>query len=134
MSFADVIADEERQVQAGTPGCGYIDPGDHGGLTCVRLLHTRFPDPKVEPHVGRDRDRQLAQWTEPCVVPDPVADDAARVASRKRATHALLANIDLGVFAAALGVPPPPAQPAPDPTPDPGPSVDPKSVSVGGAV
>lgn len=115
-TFADVIADEERQVAGGAPACGYVDPGDHGGLTCVRLDHPRYPNPRATPHVGRDRSHELAQWKEPCITPDPVADAAGRAALRHRATQVFLASVDLDALAAALGIPPPPAQ-APNVTP-----------------
>jgi hypothetical protein len=72
-TFAERIKAEETSVAAGQPGCGYIDPGCHGGLTCVRVQHD-----DTAPHVGRTptvaddpTSGQLTQWMPPC--PPPTA-------------------------------------------------------------
>jgi hypothetical protein len=63
-SFGDVIAAEEDAVAEGAPGCGVVDPGCHGGLTCVRRQHA-----EDAPHVGKDAAGALVQWMPPCPPP-----------------------------------------------------------------
>lgn len=64
-TFADRVNTEAQQVTAGTAvGCGYLDPGCHGGLTCIRVRHG-----DDAAHVGKNTSGQLIQWIGPCPPP-----------------------------------------------------------------
>lgn len=113
-TFADLIAVEHRQVQAGAQGCGDTCLC-HGGVTCVRLAHPHDPDAdmgttdtgqqrprgNVVPHAGYGLDGQLVQWT--CTDPATralTADDHAAAKMQAQVDHsrAVLDALDPGVL------------------------------------
>ncbi len=110
-TFADLVAAEEEKAKAGAQACGYTCLC-HGGHTCIRLAHPHDPGQdmgegaprgNVVPHVGRDADGALVQWT--CTDPTQQAmtvDDHAKAAADAKTAHAkaLLDGLDLDTLKA----------------------------------